>query len=683
MDLTLNSPVQYVPRVGPMLAAKLAKLGVITVEDLIRYAPFRYNDFSIFSPIARIQPGETVTVAGQVESIRNAFTKNGKKLQEMRIRDESGTLDVIWFNQLYLPKIIHPGDTIHVAGQVGWFGQKLAMLSPEYELLTTQDPAHKTQSLHTGRLVPVYPETSGITSKWLRSRIAYALEKVGNQLVEYLPHEIIEREHLLGIKESIRHIHFPDNRELAARARERLALEELLLLILRAHDQKRCWQQSQVAKKLTIQTTETAQFVSDLPFTLTDDQKNATKEILSDLAKNLPMNRILVGDVGSGKTVVAAIAIYATYKNNLRSVIMAPTQILAFQHFRTLTSLLTPFGIKTFLITGGGSKKIEPADVYVGTHALLAHNAQFTHVGLVIIDEQQRFGVEQRRLLESKSKSKYMPHFLTMTATPIPRTMAKTIYGNLDLSVLTQMPLGRKPVKTWVVPLHKRESAYRWIEKQILSEESGAFIVCPFIEQSESLSTVRAAKTEFERLRSEVFPSLRLGLLHGKLKTKAKHQILDFFRNRKLDIVVTTPVVEVGIDISDATIMLIEGADRFGLAQLHQLRGRVGRGTKPSYCLLFTESVQDITIERLRTLETIHNGPQLAEIDLGLRGPGEIFGTKQHGIPLLRIASLGDSALIIKAQLNAQTLISKDADLHQFPLLRAKLKESKIESVQD
>ncbi|MBU2544563.1 ATP-dependent DNA helicase RecG [Patescibacteria group bacterium] len=679
MELNLQSSVQYVPRVGPMLAKKLAKLGIGTVEDLIRYAPFRYNDFSITSPIARIQPGETVTAAGIVESIRNAFTKNGKKLQEMRISDVSGTLDVVWFNQMYLPKIIHPGDTIHVAGQINWFGRKLVMLSPEYEVLNLQIKDY----LHTGRLVPVYPETSGITSKWLRARIAYALGKAGNQLVEYLPHEIITREHLPGIRESIRQIHFPDNRELAARARERLALEELLLLILRAHDQKRSWQQSQVAKKLTIQNTETGRFVSSLPFTLTDDQKNATKEILSDITKNIPMNRILVGDVGSGKTVVAAIAIYATYKNNLRSVIMAPTQILALQHFRTLTSLLAPFGIKTFLITGGSPKKIDPADVYVGTHALLAHKAQFTRVGLVIIDEQQRFGVEQRRLLESKNKSKYVPHFLTMTATPIPRTMAKTLYGNLDLSVLTQMPLGRKLVKTWVVPLYKRESAYRWIEKQILSEESGAFIVCPFIEQSESLSTVRAAKTEFKRLRSEVFPSLQLGLLHGRLKTNEKHQILDHFRNRKLDIVVTTPVVEVGIDIPNATIMLIEGADRFGLAQLHQLRGRVGRGTKPSYCLLFTESTIDKTIERLRTLETVHNGPQLAEIDLKLRGPGEIFGTKQHGIPLLRIASLGDSKLIAKAQLNAQSLISQDADLHQFPLLRAKLKESKIESVQD
>lgn len=674
MDLTLSSPVQYVPRVGPKLSKKLEKLGVKTVEDLLYYVPFRYNDYSLVSPIARVQPGEVVTVRGEVVSIKNSFTKTGKKLQQAKISDETGTLDVIWFNQMYLTNIIKPGQMLNLSGKVDWFGHTIVMTSPEYEIF-------KEQSLHTGRLVPVYSETEGLSSKWLRGRISYVLEHCLPKILDYLPEEIRKKNNLIDLSLAIQSVHFPGDKVEATRARDRLAFDELLILQLAALEQKRLWQTTKHSHSIGIKPSERALFLKMLPFELTNDQSKAVEEILADIEKPIPMHRLLEGDVGSGKTVVAATAIYAAVQRGFQAILMAPTQILAQQHYTTLSKLLEPQRIVVTLIMGGKpTGKIMPADVYVGTHALLSKFQDNKKVALVVIDEQQRFGVSQRSILTEKNKKECTPHLLTMTATPIPRTVAQTIYGNIDLSLIAQMPKGRQKVKTWVVPKEKRTAAYEWIGREIRDNHAQCFIVCPLIEESESLKSVKAVTKEFERLQKTVFPTFKLGLLHGRLKARDKKNVLDEFRNHKSDILVTTPVVEVGIDIPNATIMMIEDADRFGLSQLHQLRGRVGRSTQSSYCLLFTEKTENQAIARLKSLETVHNGPELAEIDLTLRGPGELFGTKQHGVPELTIAHFSDRELVAKTQVAARELTENDPGLVGFPLLRERVK---LRTIQD
>jgi ATP-dependent DNA helicase RecG len=415
--------------------------------------------------------------------------------------------------------------------------------------------------------------------------------------------------------------------------------------------------------------------IKKLPFDLTGAQKRSVEEILNDLTAQKPMNRLLEGEVGSGKTVVGAIAMYVAHLNGFQSAFMAPTEILAQQHFKTISELLSPFKVKVELVTGTTKKPSNDFNVLIGTHALVYKKVKFKKLGLVIVDEQQRFGVEQRSMIKEKGKN---VHLLTMTATPIPRTVALTIYGDLDLSILDQMPVGRKIVKTWLVPPEKRTGAYDWIKKQIMENKTQVFIVCPFIEESETMVTVKAATKEFERLKNEVFPDLKLGLLHGKLKVKEKTEILKVFRDKKIDILVSTPVVEVGIDIPNATVMLIEEADRFGLAQLHQLRGRVGRSDKQSYCLLFTSSKNEITIERLKAMETLYSGAELAELDLKLRGPGQIFGTSQHGRQVLKVASFSDFALIEKTKREATKVFAK---IDKYPQLLKKTQQINLEHV--
>src|SRR3989338_8091494 len=540
--MNLQTSVKTAGRVYKLFARRLEKLGIKTFEDFLFHIPFRYDDFSIVSKINRVQPGEVVTIQGTVSQITNEFTKNFKRLQKAEIADETGTIEVVWFNQSYLTKVIHVQDKIALSGKIDWFLRRLVMQSPDYEIITS------LPAIHTGRLVPVYPETRGITSKWLRRQIYNLINENKNLFIEYLPDSTIAEHSLIAIKEAIEQIHFPDSLENTDKSRERLAFDELFLLQLSAMERKLNWNKNLIRTK--------------------------------------PMNRLLEGDVGSGKTVVSAIAMYLSFLNGFESVLMAPTEILAQQHYQTVSKLLSPFGINVGLATGSQKTKIKDCDVLVGTHAVLEKGINFDKLGLVVIDEQQRFGVEQRALIRSKGKN---PHLLTMTATPIPRTIALTLYGDLDLSILDEMPHGRKQIKTWLVPPEKRESAYVWIEKQIKETKSQVFVVCPFIEESETMQTVKAASKEFENLKNNVFKDLKLGLLHGKMKAKDKGEVLTKFRDGKIDILVATPVVEVGIDVPNATIIVIEASERFGLAQLHQLRGRVGRGDKQSYCLLFTE----------------------------------------------------------------------------------------------
>jgi len=688
--MDLQTPIKEAGSLYKKYAARLEKLGIKRLYDFLYHIPFRYEDYSLISKIAEVQAGETVTIQGTVIEIKNEYTKNWKRLQKAKVQDETGTIDVIWFNQPFLINVIRKGDSISLSGKIDWFINKLTMQSPEYEV------TRSTETIHTGRLVPVYPETYGVSSKWLRRQIYNLISNSKQKLLDHIPYPIIENNGLMELSESIEQVHFPKTLENAITAKQRLSFDELFTVQLSAMQRKAEWEKNLIGRQFSIakfkKNIET--FWNKLPFTLTRAQQRAVREIFKDLAGKKPMNRLLEGDVGSGKTVVSAIAMYLARLNGYQSVFMAPTEILAQQHFNTISNLLSPFGVKVGLATG--SKKLQISNVksqintnnqkskqtknwkleiLVGTHAVLSKTIQFDNLGLVVIDEQQRFGVEQRALIKQKGKN---PHLLTMTATPIPRTVALTIYGDLDLSYLDEMPKGRKVIKTWLVPQQKRNNAYEWIEKQIKDTGNQAFIICPFIEESESMQTVKAAIKEYERLVVEVFPNLNLGLLHGKQKAKEKDMVLDAFRKKKIDILVATPVVEVGIDIPNATIILIEAAERFGLAQLHQLRGRVGRGDKQSYCLLFTESKGEPTIKRIKAMETMHVGAELAELDLRLRGPGDVYGTMQHGTPLLKIASFSDFSLIEKAKKEAEKIFPK---LSEYPFLQEKLKTITIKQI--
>jgi len=660
-----QTPVGKLFMVGPIYAKRLAKLGIQTAEDFIYHFPFRYDDYSLVSPISRVQPGETVTIKAEVLSVKNEYTKHGKKLQKAQVSDGTKTIEVVWFNQPFLVKTIKVGEWYNFSGKADWFARQVVIVSPEYEKLPISN------TIHTGRLVPVYPETYGISSKWLRSRIAPLLNLVVPKIPDFLPEEMKLKYHLPNLGQALQKIHFPESKKEAEEAKARLAFDELFLIQLASLKRKGDWQKKSLANKFYVDQEKILNFLNNLPFQLTSAQRRCVREILADLALEKPMNRLLEGDVGSGKTVVAAIAIYAAYLNGFKSALMAPTEILASQHFQTLSQLLSSFGVKISLVTSSKKPKDkEPTpDVWVGTHALLYQKLDFGNLSLVIIDEQHRFGVEQRAKL---AKSGEAPHVLTMTATPIPRTIALTLYGDLDLSVIDEMPPGRMKVKTWVVPPVKREAAYEWIRKHVKNTDEQAFIVCPLIEESETLKSVKAVTVELEGLSKKVFPDLRLGLLHGRLKSKEKDEVVEKFRQGNLDILVSTPVVEVGIDIPQATIMMIEAAERFGLAQLHQLRGRVGRGKKESYCLLFTETPIGRPLQRLKAMEKSHIGMELAEIDFKIRGPGEIYGTAQHGFPDLRVASFTDLELIQKTRQAAEETVGK---LSKFPVLQEKLKQ--------
>jgi len=693
-SMNLQTPVKDAGLVYKKYAKRLASLGIEKIEDFLYHLPFRYEDYSLISSIEKLQEGETVTVIGKVVQIKNEYRKNFKTIQRATIADETGEIEVIWFNQPYLPKTIHSNDTIAIAGKVGKNSNKPVFISPDFEVIFSSNKPVTT--IHTGRLVPIYPETKGVSSKWLRRQNHKIISEYKDFINEQLPYSIVRNVNLMGLIQSIEQIHFPISIEYSKRARLRLAFDEIFYSQLSGMYRRASWEKTLKGNPFVLGKFQKniENLIASLPFLLTNAQKTAIREIFKDIQTDKPMNRLLEGDVGSGKTVVSAITMYLAFLNGYQSVLMAPTEILAKQHYTTVSKLLSPFGVKVELVTGNKKMKNEKKDkknrkqkenpktpgtqsfnILVGTHAVLSKNIYFDNLGFVVIDEQQRFGVEQRSGIRSKGKS---PHFLTMTATPIPRTIALTMYGDLDLSLLNEMPKGRKLIKTWLVPREKRNNAYLWIKKQIKETSSQAFIICPFIEESESMQSVKAATIEFEKLKKQIFPDLKLGLLHGKMKTKEKDEALRKFKENELDMLVATPVVEVGIDIPNATIIVIEASERFGLAQLHQLRGRVGRGEKQSYCLLFTESKNPQTIAKLKAMERMHIGAELAEFDLHMRGAGDIYGTVQHGQKFFKIATFSDNELIEKAKKEAERIFP---ELKNYPLLMEKLKKQTSQEI--
>jgi ATP-dependent DNA helicase RecG len=700
-----NTDLSQISGFGPYLVKKLNSLGLFTVRDLIYHFPFRYDDFSNLSSGLEAQEGDKVTLVGEIWQINNIYTRSRKVLTKAIFNDGSGPIELTWFNSPWLTKSITVGDQLQISGKVSKFKNKISIVAPVWERIgrgaedggqgeekNNSNPQPPTSDpLHTGRLVPIYPETEGLTSKWLRTKIAAALPQILPELEDPLPDSV--RDSMLPLDEAIQKIHFPIDLDEVAAARLRLGFDELFFVQLATIKARNEWKNQPTIERLSIDDYRLSEFMEGLPFPLTGAQKRVIGELMADISKNVPMNRLVQGEVGSGKTVVAAVMAYLAYLNGLKTLYMAPTEILAFQHHSTLTRLLEPYGVNIGIYTGsrkevGGrgtekrrasSKKnntnsdlLPPTSdpsVIVGTHALLSNSLQADNVGLVIVDEQQRFGVEQRSLLRSKAR---IPHFLTMTATPIPRTVALTLYGDLDISIIDELPKGRQKIQTHVVPNVKRKDAYKFIEKKV-KEGDQVYIITPLIDFSETLASAKAATVEFEELQKNVFQDLKMGLLHGRLKSKEKEQVLNDFKDGKIQILVSTSVVEVGVDVSNATIMVIESAERFGLAQIHQLRGRVGRGSKQSFCLLFSSDKE--AVSRLKNLESIDNGLKLAELDLKIRGSGQIFGKMQSGRMELKIASFTDLPLIEKSRAAATKVLEEDQTLNKFPLLKEKLSQ--------
>ncbi len=648
--MNLNDSVTRIPHVGPEYAKKLTKLGIYTVRDLLQHIPVRYTDLSHESSIAHLEVGTTATVKGQVVGIKNIFTKSRKTFQEGALSDGDYSVKVVWFNQPFLVKSLPTNSLVSVSGKVSLWKGKVALVSPQWERVQVTG-----ETLHTGRIVPVYAETAGVSSKWLRAIIKRVVSE--STIADYT--NVFNH---LDLDKAYQYIHFPTQMEEAQAARSRLAFDELLGHQIVSKLEKIKWRKFHKSPPIPLDNKTLERFTTSLPFTLTQSQTRSVNEVLADLTQKIPMNRLLEGDVGSGKTVVAASAAFMVYAAGYQTIVMAPTQILAEQHAITLKSILEPFGVRVALVTSGIKETIiGRTDVVVGTHALLHHPELYREVGLVVIDEQHRFGVRQRALIsELSEKRRLTPHILTMTATPIPRTIALTLYGELSLSTLDELPSGRIPIKTWVIPEAKREGAYAWIEKEVSTHSSQVFVVCPLIDESEvaTMKEVKAAKAEYEKLKA-IFTSLRVVLLHGKMKKQEKSDVLSDYKKGLYDILVTTPVVEVGIDIPNASIMMIEASERFGLAQLHQLRGRVGRGTLASYCLLMT-TTKGAAKARLEAMTKTLSGRELAEFDLSLRGPGEIFGTKQSGITELKIANWQDTDLISAASESAQKVVENE-----------------------
>ncbi len=690
-----TTSIKQLKSIGPKLATVLTRLGVKTVRDLLYYFPFRYEDLRRIMPMDSLVEGEMVTVRGKLELIANKRSFRKRLLiTEALVSDASGSARVVWFNQPFLIKTLHPGDTLFLSGKVARDMLGPHLTSPVYE----KEQADSAPT-HTGRLVPMYPLTAGITQKQIRFLLKQCIP-LAESISDWLPEDIQEKNKLELLPRALQQIHFPDSPEDLAASSERLKFDELLLIQIQA-ELSRLKKNVTHAPSIAFKENEVKNFVAHLPFALTRTQKIAAWEIVQDLQKSTPMNRLLSGDVGSGKTVVAALELYNTFLNGFQSALMVPTEILAAQHFASLKELLGSYGVRIGLFTRGQkmitqndesiSKKkfldlIEAGelDIIIGTQALLGENVAFKKLALVIVDEQHRFGVSQRHTIKEKGEN---AHFLSMTATPIPRSLALALYGDLDVSIINELPPGRKKISTKLVAPAGRESAYQFIREEVKKGRQ-VFVICSLIEKAlekdvnkdEGEMMVRASEvsdkksvlSEYERLSKTVFPDLRVGYVHGKMKAKEKEEIMGAFNSGALDILISTSMIEVGVNVPNASVMMIEDADRFGLAQLHQFRGRVGRSEYQSYCLLFTNSFSARARERLQFFEAHNDGFKLAEKDLEQRGPGEVYGTEQSGLMQLRLAKLTDHTLIKKAREAALVLAPR---LAEYPLMLERVRE--------
>ncbi len=678
-----DTDVMYMKGVGPKIAYKLNKLGIYTVQDLMLYFPKKHIDYSSRTLIRDLKEGETTTVFGYIKSVSAFNTQKKLSVVKVTVADESGRLDLSFFqaksNRFMLERTksqfpINAG--IMLSGKVkrNNYDGKLTFDKPTYSIMTGEFLEDKNSNLNIARIVPIYTVCEDLSIKVLRRAIFNAIQKYKDEIENVIPDFMREKIGLLDKKTAVEQIHFPESQELLEQARFSLIFEELFLIQLKMVRIRE--QNSHNHSALALKIKEKGlvkEFIDNLPFELTGAQKKAVNEILNDLNSDVPMARLLQGDVGSGKTVVATIMLLAGVENGYQGALMAPTEILAQQHYNNLQQWLSPMGISVGLFLGSQGKKIREKfrtdlrngqmNIAVGTHALIQEDVDFNNLGAIVVDEQHRFGVKQRNVLKKKSQN---PQILTMTATPIPRTLALTVHGDLDLTIIDELPKGRKPIKTSLVTSHR--GVYELIQSEIDAGRQ-AYVVYPLIEESETLSA-KAATIEAERLQKEVFPQYKIGLLHGKLKNDEKEQVMKDFKDKKYDILVSTTVVEVGVDVPNATVMLIENAERFGLSQLHQLRGRVGRNSLQSYCILHTSTKSQETRERLNIMTQTNDGFVIAEKDLQLRGPGEFLGTRQSGLPDLIISDIVRDAKILEMARNEAIDFVKTNKIEDYTKLK-------------
>ena len=671
--MNISTSLESIKGVGPKSAEQFAAAGFRTVGDLITFLPRRHEDFTEIVAIADIHPGK-MTIKARCEKIATRPVRRGMKVTTATLVDDTGKLQAVWFNQPYRTAQLAGGDEFYFSGEFEFNYNRYQLTNPSAEKVSDM----KTDTVQTDRLLPVYRSIKGLKSQLVR-KILIELKPLMTMLPETLPLAIVKSEGLVSYGEALLGMHFPKTIEDVTRARERLAFEELFQLLL-ASQLNRQENAKLEGWHIPFDLAAVKEFVAKLPFALTNAQRRAAWEIIQDFGKQTPMNRLLQGDVGSGKTVVAGLAALSAARAGYQTALMAPTEILASQHAETLSQLLTPFGLTVGLATGSVKGKarqtlyVQIANgevaVVVGTHALVQDSLQFHKLGFVVVDEQHRFGVEQRQRLLAKSAR--MPHLLAMTATPIPRSLALTVYGELDVSILNERPKGRKEIITKLWSPNSTAQLYDLVDEQIAAGRQ-AYIICSLIDDNPD-NDVKSVEAEYKRLRGTRFKHRKIGLLHGRLKSGEKEAVMAAFASGELDILVSTTVVEVGVDVPNATAMIIENADRFGLSQLHQLRGRVGRSDHQSYCYLVMSDSKKPS-ERLREIEKSNDGFYLAEVDLKLRGPGEIYGKAQHGALNLQIATLADTKLIARAQSAARRFVKSDESLVQYTQLAGQVQK--------
>src|SRR3989344_4097849 len=725
--IRLETPLSETPGIPPGFLKKLQKLGLKTIRDLLWHFPVRYEDFSEIYNISDVAAGPTVTIRGEVgdAEMRRAWRRR-MTIVEATIQADSGAIKAVWFNQPYILQTLKPGRLANFSGKVAFSNGELCLSHPAYEILSKSFADNENpETKHTGRLVPVYPETHGLTSRGLRFLIKPILETVLLS-AEWIPEGVIKTNNFPRLPEALQSIHFPDALEDALRARQRFSFESLFLLQLYNAEQK-IELSREKAPRISTDIEKLKIFLGALPFQLTFSQKKALWEIVKDLEKSNPMNRLLQGDVGSGKTVVAALAAFAAAESGYQTAFMAPTEVLAHQHYATFKKLIGQFKlfgkVSVGIITGGGSKALYDENlegdvqkkkfaegsrsgqihIVLGTHALISGSKKsaksttsglsFKNLGLVVIDEQHRFGVRQRALLARGQPQNETPtdassqHFLSMSATPIPRTLMLTIFGDLDISLITELPAGRKAIETKIVPPAERDRAYAFIRAEVKAGRQ-VFVICPRIEQEvdadaksgsawNAWNGVKSVKEEYEKLSTKVFSDLKVGMLHGQLPSPEKKRVMENFSKGMVDILISTSVVEVGVDVPNATIMMIEGSERFGLAQLYQFRGRVGRGEHQSHCFLFTDSEGKAIRDRLQAVVEAKNGLELAEKDLKFRGPGEFLGEAQTGFPDAAMSALKNIETEKASREAAMGILKSDPTLKKYPELARKLEEFK------